>query len=333
MSVKVAINGFGRIGRNALRIALNETAFEVVAINDLTDAATLGHLFKYDSVHGISPTTVQVEDNRIIINGKSIQIFNERDPSKLPWKELGVEIVLESTGLFRKREAAARHLEAGAKRVIISAPGKNSDITVVNGVNLDKYDPAQHQIISNASCTTNCLAPVARLLVDTVGIKRGSMTTVHSYTNDQRILDLPHEDLRRARAAGLSMIPTTTGATKAVAEVIPELKGKLTGLAIRVPTPNVSLIDLVVETERPTSAEEINNLVLDAASSRLNGIVEYCDLPLVSKDFNGNPASAIFDALSTTVIQDSLLKVLLWYDNEWGYSQRIVDLLRFVATR
>ncbi|SDE45121.1 type I glyceraldehyde-3-phosphate dehydrogenase [Desulfuromonas thiophila] len=333
MSVKVAINGFGRIGRNVLRIALNNPSFEVVAINDLTDAATLAHLFKYDSVHGIFPGTVESDEDAIVVNGRRIAIFCQRDPALLPWKDLGVGIVLESTGLFRSRDKAAKHLEAGAERVIISAPGKKPDITLVNGVNFDAYDPTKHQIISNASCTTNCLAPVAKLLVDSVGIRRGSMTTVHSYTNDQRILDLPHEDLRRARAAGLSMIPTTTGATKAVAEVIPELKGKMDGLAIRVPTPNVSLIDLVVETDRPTSAEEINGLVRTAAAGKLKGLVEYCELPLVSRDFNGNPASAIFDALSTSVIQDSMLKVLLWYDNEWGYSQRTVDLIALVASR
>ena len=331
MSAKVAINGFGRIGRNVLRLALQAADFEVVAINDLTNAETLAHLFKYDSVHGIFPGNVEVDGEHIVIDGRSIKICSEKDPAALPWKELGVEIVLESTGLFRKRDDAAKHLEAGAQRVIISAPGKNPDVTVVRGVNFDEYDPAKHQIISNASCTTNCLAPAALLLHKNLGIKRGSMTTIHSYTNDQKILDLPHSDLRRARAAAMSMIPTTTGATKAVAAVIPELEGRLTGMAVRVPTPNVSLIDLVVETERNTSVEEVNTLMRNAADGDLLGVIEYCDKPLVSKDFNGNASSCVFDALSTTVLRDNMLKVLLWYDNEWGYSARIVDLLNLVA--
>jgi glyceraldehyde 3-phosphate dehydrogenase len=333
MSVKVAINGFGRIGRNVLRIAMQSTNFEVTAINDLTDAKTMAHLFKYDSVHGIYPGKVEVSGSSIIVDGHAIKIYSERDPAALPWKQDGEEVVLESTGMFNNREAAAKHLEAGAKRVVLSAPGKNADITVVKGVNFSDYDPAKHQVISNASCTTNCLAPAAYLLHKKLGIKRGSMTTIHSYTNDQKILDLPHKDLRRARAAAVSMIPTTTGATNAVAMVVPELKGRLAGIAIRVPTPNVSLIDFVIETERDTTVEEVKALMLEAANGELKGIIEYCDEPLVSVDFNGNPASGIFDALSTAVLQERMVKVLLWYDNEWGYSARIVDLLNLVATK
>jgi glyceraldehyde 3-phosphate dehydrogenase len=333
MSVKVAINGFGRIGRNVLRIAMQSAEFEVVAINDLSDAGTLAHLFKYDSVHGIYPGNVESSDNSITVDGHNIRIYSEKDPANLPWKAEGVEVVLEATGIFRTREGAAKHLEAGASRVVISAPGKNSDITVVKGVNFADYDPAKHQVISNASCTTNCLAPVAHLLHQKLGIKRGSMTTIHSYTNDQNILDLPHKDLRRARAAALSMIPTTTGATNAVALVIPELKGRLTGMAVRVPTPNVSMIDFVVETEKDASVDAVNAMMQEAANGELLGVLEYCNKPLVSRDFNGNPASCIFDALSTTVLQDRMVKVLLWYDNEWGYSARIVDLLNLVASK
>jgi glyceraldehyde 3-phosphate dehydrogenase len=333
MYVKVAINGFGRIGRNVLRIAMQSAEFEVVAINDLSDAGTLAHLFKYDSVHGIYPGNVESSDNSITVDGHNIRIYSEKDPASLPWKAEGVEVVLEATGIFRTREGAAKHLEAGASRVIISAPGKNSDITVVKGVNFADYDPAKHQVISNASCTTNCLAPVAHLLHQKLGIKRGSMTTIHSYTNDQNILDLPHKDLRRARAAALSMIPTTTGATNAVALVIPELKGRLTGMAVRVPTPNVSMIDFVVETEKDASVDAVNAMMQEAANGELLGVLEYCNKPLVSRDFNGNPASCIFDALSTTVLQDRMVKVLLWYDNEWGYSARIVDLLNLVASK
>lgn len=333
MSVKVAINGFGRIGRNVLRIAMQSAEFEVVAINDLSDAGTLAHLFKYDSVHGIYPGNVESSDNSITVDGHNIRIYSEKEPANLPWKAEGVEVVLEATGIFRTREGAAKHLEAGASRVIISAPGKNSDITVVKGVNFADYDPAKHQVISNASCTTNCLAPVAHLLHQKLGIKRGSMTTIHSYTNDQNILDLPHKDLRRARAAALSMIPTTTGATNAVALVIPELKGRLTGMAVRVPTPNVSMIDFVVETEKDASVDAVNAMMQEAANGELLGVLEYCNKPLVSRDFNGNPASCIFDALSTTVLQDRMVKVLLWYDNEWGYSARIVDLLNLVASK
>ncbi|MGM0416811.1 MAG: type I glyceraldehyde-3-phosphate dehydrogenase [Thermodesulfobacteriota bacterium] len=333
MSVKVAINGFGRIGRNVLRIAQQGADFEVVAINDLSDAETLAHLFKYDSVHGIYQGSVETSGDSIIVDGRAIKIYSEKDPATLPWKADGVEIVLEATGVFRSREGAAKHLEAGASRVIISAPGKKSDVTVVKGVNFDDYDPNEHQVISNASCTTNCLAPAARLLHEKLGIKRGSMTTIHSYTNDQKILDLPHKDLRRSRAAALSMIPTTTGATDAVALVIPELQGRLTGMAVRVPTPNVSMIDFVIETEKDTTAEEVNAMMQEAANGELAGVLEYCDKPLVSTDFNGNPASCVLDALSTTVLQDRMVKVLLWYDNEWGYSARIVDLLNLAATK
>ena len=331
MPANVAINGFGRIGRIVLRAALNNPDFDIVAINDLTDAATLAHLLKYDSVHGIFSAEVSSDEKSIIVNGKHIQIFSEQDPSMLPWKKLEIDTVIESTGRFCERNDAAKHLSAGAKKVVISAPGKNVDLTVVKGVNFSEYDPENHHIISNASCTTNCLAPVAKLLMDNVGIVRGSMTTIHSFTNDQRILDLPHKDLRRSRAASVSMIPTTTGATKAVEIVIPQLQGKLTGLSIRVPTPNVSLIDLVIETEKETSVEQINKLILDAATNELQGVLEYCDLPLVSCDFNGNSASAIFDALSTAVVGGKMVKILLWYDNESGYSKRIVDLVSMIS--
>ncbi len=333
MSARVAINGFGRIGRNVFRAALEVDAFEIVAINDLTDAATLAHLLKYDSVHGICAANISADGDCLVVNGKKIQVLSQRNPAELPWRQMNIDLVLESTGLFRQREQAAQHLKAGAKKVIISAPGKDADATLVKGVNFDTYDAAQHHIISNASCTTNCLAPVAKLLLDSVGIVHGSMTTIHSYTNDQRILDLPHKDLRRTRAAGLSMIPTTTGATKAVGIVLPQLKGKLTGLSVRVPTPNVSLIDLVVETEHETSVEEINNMMRTAANTTLAGVMEFAEEPLVSSDYNGNPASVIFDAPSTTVLDNTLLKVLLWYDNEWGYSSRIVDLLSMVTAK
>ncbi len=332
MAVKVGINGFGRIGRNVLRAAQGRTDIEIVSINDITSAATLAHLLKYDSTFGPFDGTVEAAEDGIIVNGKKVGITAERDPANLPWKKLGVDIVIESTGLFTKREAAAKHLAAGAKKVIISAPAKEEDITIVLGVNEDKYDPANHHVISNASCTTNCLAPVAKPLMDSVGIKNGLMTTIHSYTNDQRILDLPHEDLRRARAAAVSMIPTSTGAAKAVSLVLPTLKGKLDGLAIRVPTPNVSLVDLTFVAEKATSVEEINNIIKAAATEGpLKGYLVYCDEPLVSKDFNGNPASSIFDSLTTRVIDGTTVKVMSWYDNEWGYSNRVVDLVAFVA--
>ncbi|MFK5926039.1 MAG: type I glyceraldehyde-3-phosphate dehydrogenase [Desulfuromusa sp.] len=333
MSVKVAINGFGRIGRNVMRIASQSNAFDVVAVNDLTDAKTLAHLFKYDSVHGIFPGQVETDGENLIVNDKSIKILSQRDPSKLPWQELGVDIVIESTGFFRTRDQAAQHLTAGAKKVVISAPGKNSDITICMGINETEYDPAAHSIISNASCTTNCLAPVAKVLLENFGIVRGMMTTVHSYTNDQKILDLPHGDLRRARAAGVNIIPTTTGAAQATALVLPQLKGKLEGMAIRVPTPNVSLVDLVVETETATSIDAVNAAMRSASENELKGILDYCDLPLVSRDFNGSAASSTFDSLITNVIGGTMVKVLTWYDNEWGYSNRVFDLVRYLAAQ
>ena len=322
MTTKVAINGFGRIGRNAFKIAqenLNKDV-EIVAINDLTDTKTLAHLLKYDSCFGRFNGTVDYNENSLIVNGKEIKIFAERDPKNLPWKELGVDIVIESTGLFTSKEKASAHIEAGAKKVIISAPAKNEDITIVLGVNEKDYDPKKHNIISNASCTTNCLAPFAKVLDENFGIVRGLMTTVHSYTNDQRILDLPHKDLRRARAAAESIIPTTTGAAKAVALVLPQLKGKLNGLAMRVPTPTVSVTDLVFETKKNTTVE-------------LKGILGYSDEPLVSIDYRGDSRSSIVDGLSTMVMEGNLAKVVSWYDNEWGYSNRVVDLVNYVAER
>jgi len=331
MSVKVAINGFGRIGRNVLRAAQNTSEFEVVAINDLTSPETLAHLLKYDSIHGIFAEDVSVANGAIQISGKSIKVFSERDPAALPWKELGVDIVIEATGFFTNGKDAGKHIQAGARKVIISAPGKDVDLTVCMGVNDELYDATQHHIVSNASCTTNCLAPVAKVLMDNFGIVKGLMTTVHAYTNDQSILDLPHSDLRRARAAALSMIPTTTGAAKAVALVLPALKGKLDGLAVRVPTPNVSLVDLVVETEKATSVKEVNAAMKAAADGPLKGILSYCELPLVSCDFNGNPSSSTVDAATTTVIGGTMVKVMSWYDNEWGYSNRIVDLVKLMA--
>ncbi|MEA3362712.1 MAG: type I glyceraldehyde-3-phosphate dehydrogenase [Thermodesulfobacteriota bacterium] len=333
MSVNVAINGFGRIGRNVLRIASQSNDFNVVAINDLTDAKTLAHLFKYDSVHGIFSGEVETDGENLIVNGQSIKSLTQRDPSKLPWKELGIDIVIEATGFFRTRDQAALHLSAGAKKVVISAPGKDVDITVCMGINETEYSPAAHSIISNASCTTNCLVPVAKVLLENFGIVRGMMTTVHSYTSDQRILDLPHGDLRRARAAGVNIIPTTTGAAKATALVLPQLKGKLEGMAIRVPTPNVSLVDLVVETEKATSIDEVNAAMLGASENELKGILDYCDLPLVSHDFNGSPASSTFDSLITNVLGGNMVKVLAWYDNEWGYSCRVFDLVRYIANQ
>ena len=331
MSKKIAINGFGRIGRNVFRAAQGNPDFDIVAINDLTDAATLAHLLKYDSVHGIFSGDVAAEGDNLIVNGKAVKILSERDPAALPWGALGVEIVIESTGLFTKRAAAQKHIDAGAKKVVISAPGKEVDLTVCMGVNEQDYDATKHHILSNASCTTNCLAPVAKVLLESFGIVKGMMTTIHSYTNDQRILDLPHSDMRRARAAALSMIPTTTGAAKAVSLVLPQLKGKLDGLAVRVPTPNVSLVDVVVETEKKTSVEEVNAALKAAAEGPLKGILEFCELPLVSKDFNGNAASSIVDGLSTAVMDGSMVKVLSWYDNEWGYSNRVLDLVKYIS--
>lgn len=328
--MKIGINGFGRIGRIFFRAAIRE-GLDVVAINDLTDAATLAHLLQYDSVHGRADMSVEVRGSSLVINGKEITISAERDPAALPWQSLGVETVIEATGLFTDRDKAAKHLEAGAKRVLISAPGKDADKTIVFGVNHKSIDKEKDIIISNASCTTNCLAPVAKVLVDNFGIKRGLMTTVHAYTNDQKILDLPHKDLRRARAAGLSMIPTSTGAAKAVALVIPELKGKLDGLAVRVPTPNVSLVDLTVELDKEASAEQVNAAVKKAAEGELKGVLQYTEEELVSIDFNGNTHSSIFDAKLTYAIDGNMVKVMSWYDNETGFSNRLVDLCKYLA--
>ncbi|MBB6177681.1 glyceraldehyde 3-phosphate dehydrogenase [Anoxybacillus tengchongensis] len=333
MAVKIGINGFGRIGRNVFRAALKNPEIEVVAVNDLTDAKTLAHLLKYDSVHGTLDAEVTVNGNNIVVNGKEIIVKAERDPANLGWGELGVDIVVESTGRFTKREDAAKHLEAGAKKVIISAPATNEDITIVMGVNQDKYDPANHHVISNASCTTNCLAPFAKVLHEKFGIIRGMMTTVHAYTNDQQILDLPHKDLRRARAAAESIIPTSTGAAKAVALVLPELKGKLNGMAMRVPTPNVSVVDLVAELEKEVTVEEINAALKAAAEGELKGILAYSEEPLVSRDYNGSTASSTIDALSTMVMEGRMVKVLSWYDNETGYSHRVVDLAAYIASK
>jgi len=331
---KVGINGFGRIGRLTLRAALEKKSeLEFVAVNDLVDAKTLAHLFKWDSVHGPFCGEVEAKDDALIINGKEIKVFSEKDPAKLPWKELGVDIAIESTGIFRKKEQAALHLEAGAKKVIITAPAKGDVPTFVMGVNESSYDPSSHHIVSNASCTTNCLAPVAKVLMDNFGVKRGLMTTIHAYTNDQMLLDGPHRDLRRARAAALSMVPTTTGAAEAVGKVIPELNGKLTGIAIRVPTPDVSLVDLVAELEKDVTVEEVNRAFKEAAEGSLKDILVYCEEPLVSVDFTTNPASSIFDAKSTKVIQERMVKVLAWYDNEWGYSCRVVDLAEYMMSR
>jgi glyceraldehyde 3-phosphate dehydrogenase len=333
MAVKVAINGFGRIGRNLLRASMGESRLEWVAINDLTDANTLAHLFRHDSVHGRYQGEVAVKEGGLVINGRPIAVLSERDPAKLPWKAMGAQIVVESTGRFVDRVGAGKHLEAGAAKVVISAPAKEPDLTVVMGVNEAMYKPAEHRIVSNASCTTNCLAPVAKVLLDHLGIRHGLMTTIHSYTNDQQLLDLPHKDLRRARAAALSMIPTTTGAAKAVGLVLPALKGKMDGMSIRVPTPNVSLIDLVAEVERDTTDAEVNGLLKQASEQTLKGILSYTDDPLVSTDFNGNPCSAVVDGSLTRVMDRRMVKVLAWYDNEWGYSNRMKDLLLYMADR
>ncbi|MEC9492206.1 type I glyceraldehyde-3-phosphate dehydrogenase [Flexistipes sp.] len=328
MSVKVAINGFGRIGRCAFRAAVEKAMdIDFVAINDLTDAATLAHLLQYDSVHSKAGFEVDYTDDSIIVNGKKIKVLAEKDPSNLPWKDLGVDVVIESTGLFRKREQASKHLQAGAKKVVISAPAEDPDITVNLGVNFDKYDKEKHNIISNASCTTNCLAPVAKVLNDKFGIVNGLMTTVHSYTNDQKILDLPHKDIRRARAAAVSMIPTSTGAAKAVGLVLPELKGKLDGIAIRVPTPNVSLVDLSCTLKKQVTKEDVNSAVKEASEGEMKGILLYTEEELVSVDYNGNPYSSIFDAPLTKVMDGNNVKVFSWYDNEWGYSNRIAELV------
>lgn len=328
---KVGINGFGRIGREVFRVAFTNPEVEVVAVNDLTDSATLAHLLKYDSVHGTFPHEVEADGDCIVVDGKKVKVFASPDPAKIPWGEVGAEIVIESTGRFTEGAKAKAHLEAGAKKVIISAPAKGEDITIVMGVNEDKYVAAEHNIISNASCTTNCLAPFTKVLMENFGIESGLMTTVHSYTNDQRILDLPHKDLRRARAAACSIIPTTTGAAKAVALVLPELKGKLNGFAMRVPTPNVSITDLTVLLQKDTTAEEINAVLKEAAEGKLKGIMGYSDLPLVSRDYNGCPLSSIVDGLSTMMVGPRMAKVVSWYDNEWGYSNRVVDLACYIA--
>ncbi len=327
MSYKVAINGFGRIGRNFFRTSMEQTSFEIVAVNDLTSPATLAQLLKYDSLFGRFNGKVEAKENSIVVNGKEIKVFAQKDPAELPWKALGVDLVVESTGVFKKREDLAKHLKAGARKVIISAPATDPDITIVLGVNDHKYDHSSHHIISNASCTTNCVAPVARILHDNFGIVQGNMTTIHAYTNDQNILDLPHKDLRRARAAAINIIPTTTGAAKAIGLVIPELKGKITGSSIRVPTPNGSLVDLVVQLEKPASLEELNRVFKEAAENRLEGILDYSTDPLVSTDIIGNSHSAIIDSEFITVISDNMVKVLAWYDNEWGYSCRLKDLI------
>lgn len=333
--VKVGINGFGRIGRNVFKSLVDQYAkdIEVVAINDLTDPKTLSHLLKYDTLYGKFNGTVEATENSIIVNGKEIRIFAERDPKNIPWGLQGVDIVIESTGLFTDATKAKAHIEAGAKKVIISAPAKNEDITIVLGVNEDKYDAKNHNIISNASCTTNCLAPFAKVLDENFGILQGLMTTIHSYTNDQKILDAPHKDLRRARAAGEAMIPTTTGAAKAVALVLPQLKGKLNGMAVRVPTPTVSMTDLVCELGKSVTIEEVNAALREASEGKLKGILGFSDEPLISMDFRGDERSSIVDGLSTMVMGDNLVKVVAWYDNEWGYSNRLADLTKYVADR
>ncbi|TET88523.1 MAG: type I glyceraldehyde-3-phosphate dehydrogenase [Desulfobacteraceae bacterium] len=330
MSLKVAINGFGRIGRMVFRAGLNNADIEFVAVNDLTDPPTLAHLLKYDSVHGILGADISHTDHSLIVNGKEIEIYTEKEPARLPWNDIGVETVFECTGLFRERDKAADHLEAGARKVIISAPAKGPDITVVMGVNHHEYDPERHHIVSNASCTTNCLAPPCKVLLDHFGIEKGLMTTTHSYTGDQRLLDFPHRDLRRARAAALSMIPTTTGAAKAVSLVLPQLEGKLNGMAIRVPTPNVSVVDLVVQLGKSATVDEINSVFKEASETSLKGILAYSAEPLVSTDFNGTSVSSTIDGLCTMVVGD-MAKILAWYDNEFGYSSRMIDLALYMA--
>ena len=333
MAIKVGINGFGRIGRNIMRAALGDRAIDFVAVNDLTNSATLAHLLKYDSVLGNLEADVQATKDGISVDGDEFKVLSMKDPAQLPWKDLGVDVVFEATGLFTKRDDAAKHLTAGAKKVIITAPAKGPDITMVLGVNEDKYDPSKHHIVSNASCTTNCLAPVAKVIHECFGLRKGWMTTVHSYTNDQNLLDLPHKDLRRARAAALSIIPTTTGAATAVGEALPELKGRLDGFAMRVPTPNVSVVDLNVIVGKKTTGEEVNNALREAAAGSLKGILTVSDAELVSIDFRGNPYSSIVDSAYTKVMDGDFVKVLSWYDNEWGYSSRCVDLLRKVVAR
>lgn len=334
MTMKVGISGFGRIGRDVMRIYMEEGIedFEVVALNASGDLNTLAHLFKYDSLYGKFNGTMEVVEDGFIINGKKIKVVAHRNPEEIPWKELGVDLVIESTGAFRDREGVMKHINAGAKKVLITAPAKDEDVTIVLGVNEDKYDPLKHNIISNASCTTNCLAPVSKVILDEFGIEKGLMTTIHSYTNDQQILDKRHKDLRRARAAAESMIPTTTGAAKAVALVIPELKGKLNGFSLRVPTPTVSVVDVVFEVSKPTTAEEVNKVLKEASEGKMKGILGYSDEPLVSVDYKGDPRSSIVDGLSTMVI-DNMVKIVSWYDNEWGYSSRVVDLASYIANK
>lgn len=335
MAIKVGINGFGRIGRPVFKIIEEKYCddIEVALINDLSEPETLAHLLKYDSTYGIYDKEVETCEGGIIVNGKKIKICAESKPENIKWGEYGVDIVIESTGRFVKKEDAIAHIKGGAKKVIISAPSADADMTIVMGVNEDKYSPNEHQVISNASCTTNCLAPVVKVLNDAIGIKMGLMTTVHAYTNDQKILDLPHKDLRRSRAAALSIIPTTTGAAKAVALVIPEMKGKLTGLAMRVPTSTVSVVDFVATLEKKANLEEVNNALKKACDSEMKGIMEYCAMPLVSTDFKGNPHSSIIDALSTMVLNENMVKVVAWYDNEWGYSNRLADLVKYIADK
>lgn len=333
MALRVAINGFGRIGRMVLRAASNDSEIEFVAINDLTDAATLAHLFKYDSVHGQFDGSVEARDGQLVINGKTIAVHAVKDPAELPWGKDNIDVVIESTGRFTDKAKAVAHLQAGAKRVVISAPATNEDITIVMGVNDDLYDPQKHFVISNASCTTNCLAPVAKIIHEAFGIEKGLLTTIHSYTNDQNILDLPHKDLRRARAGALSMIPTTTGAAKAVALVLPELKGKLDGISIRVPTPNVSISDIVLTLSKPADTAQVNAALKAAAEGPLKGILGYEEAPLVSVDFNGNPLSSIVDASCTKVIGDNMVRILSWYDNEAGFSNRVIDLLKLIKAK
>jgi glyceraldehyde 3-phosphate dehydrogenase len=333
MAIKVGINGFGRIGRNIMRAALAHDDIDIVAVNDLTDARTLAHLLKYDSILGNLQADISAAADGITVDGDAFTVLAEKDPAALPWKALGVDVVFEATGRFTKRDDAAKHLTAGAKRVVITAPAKRPDVTVVMGVNHETYDPSKHAIVSNASCTTNCLAPVAKVLHDTFGIARGWMTTIHAYTNDQNLLDLPHKDLRRARAAALSMIPTTTGAASAVGEVLPALKGRLDGVAVRVPTPNVSLVDLAAQLETATTGDAVNAAFAEAANGAYKGIIQYVTEPLVSIDFRGNPHSAMLDSSYTKVMDGTFVKIFAWYDNEWGYSSRCVDLLRYMASK
>ena len=333
MAIKVGINGFGRIGRNIMRAAMGDRNIDIVAVNDLTNADTLAHLLKYDSILGNLNADISASGDKITVAGDEFKVLSVKDPAQLPWKDLGVDVVFESTGLFTGRDDAAKHLAAGAKKVIITAPAKKPDVSLVLGVNEEKYDAKAHHIISNASCTTNCLAPVAKVLHERFGIRKGWMTTIHSYTNDQQLLDLPHKDLRRARAAALSIIPTTTGAALAVGEVMPDLKGKLDGVSMRVPTPNVSCVDLAAIVDKKTTKEEINAAFKEEAEGRLKGILEYVEAPLVSIDFRGNPHSSIVDAPSTAVMDNDFIKILAWYDNEWGYSSRCVDLLAYIAKK